>query len=61
MTTPSEVTIGQKVEFQTDRVDFGVGSVVSYDENTGQVVVRDDEDGALWTGDVDLTIPVEAA
>lgn len=45
--------VGQLVEYRTSLVDVGIGVVVSHDENTGMLVVVDDDDGSRWTGQED--------
>ncbi|MFS8980587.1 hypothetical protein PO002_40220 [Cupriavidus necator] len=41
--------VNATVEFQTDLDSFGEGVVIAHDEETGGLVIRDDE-GIHWRG-----------
>ncbi|CAN7778714.1 hypothetical protein LJR296_007848 [Cupriavidus necator] len=48
------------VEFQTDFDSFGEGIVISHDESTGSLVIRD-TDGIHWRGVEDHIEVIEHA
>lgn len=43
----------QRVEYQISPGFYGFGTIVSVDEETEQLTIRDDEDGSLWKGLLD--------
>lgn len=46
--------IGKRVEYQTGLAAYGIGIVTDINEETGIVVVKDDEDGSVWKGPAGL-------
>jgi len=49
--------VGDRVEYQVDVASWGIGRVVSHDEDTEIVTVMDEDDGTMWRGLADHTEP----
>lgn len=45
--------LGDEIEYQTGIGEYHTGIVVSYDEDSEQLTVRDCDDNSLWTGPAD--------
>lgn len=50
---------GDRIYFLIDRFTEEVGTVISFDEKTGRVVVSADDDGEILTGYQDHTRPYD--
>ncbi|CAG9180209.1 hypothetical protein LMG23992_04170 [Cupriavidus laharis] len=49
--------VNATVEFQTDVASFGEGLVISHDDESGTLVIRDDE-GIHWRGAEDHIVVI---
>ncbi|HYD61940.1 MAG TPA: hypothetical protein VEC35_16360 [Noviherbaspirillum sp.] len=50
---------GDRVSFQTGLNCYGIGYVISYDEEKEIIKVRDEDDNSVWTGPVDKCEPAD--